>query len=59
MAAKTGKRAPKRDAVMVHLRMPIDIHVWVEQQARAEFSTKSSKVIRCLAAEMKRETEKA
>jgi hypothetical protein len=43
----------------VHIRMPPDIREWIERRAREEFITITSKVVQCLAAEMKRETKRA
>jgi hypothetical protein len=57
MAAKTGKRASESEARIVHLRMPSDIHAWLEKSAQAEYGTMTAKVVRCLAAEMQRERE--
>jgi hypothetical protein len=53
-AAKTRKRNPPNRATVI-LRMPHDMKAWIDDRAREEDRTITAKVIRCIAAEMKRE----
>jgi hypothetical protein len=53
--AADARRAAKSATVIV--RMPPDMKAWLDASARGEDRTITAKVIRCLAAEMKRDRE--
>lgn len=44
----TEAEMPKNEDTQIKLRMPVDLKVWVDQQAKMNRSSKGSEIVRCV-----------